>query len=342
MMRLTMVLLIVLSVSRPLTAQSVAGRVIDAQSGSPIAAAFVTLVDTAGESVSQMLADTLGQFKLRPTAEGTFTLRVQRIGYAQYDSEPFVISGDVAHSVRVPPLPIQLPSVTTAEDGGCARGAAVDPAVLVLWEEVRKALTITSWTAQNVLIEFVWEDRRTSDRPGSTDMVTRSAGILTGTPFAAMPEDSLLEKGFIQKGTVGWVFFGPDAQLIMSDDFQKTHCLRIVDDPEHNMVGLNFASTDAGPEYDVDGTLWLDRATGRLSHLSFSYSELPFTVPRGNTAGGRVDFRMLDNGTWIVSAWSIRAPTRNSNGPVFWNERAQRILRATSGGRVLYDAKAPT
>jgi hypothetical protein len=53
--------------------------------------------------------------------------------------------------------------------------------------------------------------------------------------------------------------------------------------------------------------VWLDRASAELRHIEFDFVRLADTHPPG-VAGGRVEFRRLPSGAWIVERWWLRLP----------------------------------
>lgn len=75
------------------------------------------------------------------------------------------------------------------------------------------------------------------------------------------------------------------------------------------MIGLGFEPIPSHTLPDITGVLWLNRATFELRFLDFTFTRHPyaFPVPSG-PFGGRVEFRRLDNGAWIVERWSLRMP----------------------------------
>ena len=72
-------------------------------------------------------------------------------------------------------------------------------------------------------------------------------------------------------------------------------------------VGLEFVPLDGREEPDVRGVLWLDRATAELRYVEYTYTGLGFRGPV-DWLGGRIDFRRVPSGTWIIPFWTVRAP----------------------------------
>jgi len=56
---------------------------------------------------------------------------------------------------------------------------------------------------------------------------------------------------------------------------------------------------------DVEGVLWIEKATLELRFLDFTYARLPWELPEG-ALGGHVEFMRIPSGAWIVRHWWIR------------------------------------
>ena len=86
---------------------------------------------------------------------------------------------------------------------------------------------------------------------------------------------------------------------------------------------------------EVTGTLWVDKNSSELRFLEYSYTGLP-GVLRPASLGGRVEFRRLANGAWIVSYWYIRMPRLVTN-EVYVKHRSGELTRLAGyvdrGGR---------
>ncbi|MBE0593989.1 MAG: carboxypeptidase regulatory-like domain-containing protein, partial [Gemmatimonadales bacterium] len=64
-----------------LHAQLVRGELVDSIAGRPVAAAIVTLVDTAGDEHGRTLTDATGRFAVRAPGAGDFRLRARIVGF---------------------------------------------------------------------------------------------------------------------------------------------------------------------------------------------------------------------------------------------------------------------
>jgi hypothetical protein len=95
--------------------------------------------------------------------------------------------------------------------------------------------------------------------------------------------------------------------VLLSEQFASTHCLRRADGVNAEEVALAFEPTEERTRSDIRGTLVLDRATGALRRLEFTYASVSSEVQR-ERAGGRIFFRSLPAGGWIVDRWTMRYP----------------------------------
>ncbi|CAN5646847.1 hypothetical protein BH23GEM11_BH23GEM11_07470 [soil metagenome] len=104
------VLLLCLFYTAPLQAQSVSGRVIDDFTNQPVATATVTLLNAQLATVGAASSSEGGFFQLRMPASGSYTLRVQRIGYEDHEGRAFeVAAGEhVEVELRLSPAGVRL------------------------------------------------------------------------------------------------------------------------------------------------------------------------------------------------------------------------------------------
>jgi hypothetical protein len=91
------VLLALLAIPGPATAQMVVGRVVDRESGAPIDDAAISVVDSLGTVHGPVLSDASGRFALPLPAEGTYMLHASRLGYDSIAG----LKVDVGHSEAV-------------------------------------------------------------------------------------------------------------------------------------------------------------------------------------------------------------------------------------------------
>jgi hypothetical protein len=143
--------------------------------------------------------------------------------------------------------------------------------------------------------------------------VTRTAVTANAKEgYAAAPAGDLRERGYIRRIGLVAEFFGPDAQVLLSEDFAATHCFSIVDaDPTSpSRVGLRFAPV-ARPRRGyagIKGTLWLEREGYALDRVEFTYTPRQSDEHVDSLFGGWVRFQRRGSGQVVIRRWEIRTP----------------------------------
>src|SRR5215213_3706907 len=321
-----------------LGAQAVTGTVVDQQSGAPVPGALVTLVTGEGRVRAQALTDRAGAFSLRAPAAGRYTLRAERIGYAAAASRPLELAAGqtVTYRLAAPSERLQLQGLvaTAGEDRRCTVRPGAGEETSTLWDEARKALQSAVTTRQQYPYRFR-TDRRVRQLDPATLTVrreeVRAMEGLSDNPFVSVGAERLARGGYVE--TVGdTVFFhAPDAAVLLSDPFLERHCFRSQrPDGDHaGMVGLAFEPVRAGEHADVAGVLWLDARTAELRSVEYRYTRGSGAAAVNERAGGRVEFKRLPSGAWIVNRWRILMPASAAAGapaaaPTGWPARACR------------------
>jgi hypothetical protein len=299
----------------PAQGQSVLVRAFDVGSGQPLQGALVTL-ETDDEAVRSVLTDARGRFLFTGLAPGSYSVRIELIGYASREQAVTVDSGQTrAVDLGLESHAIELEGLSVEGEERCTLRPEAGLRVAEVWDEVRKALEAALWTEEQGVYEY--RTRRYSrDVEEQTGLVknqqTRRGRVYLQAPYESRPAEDLIDNGFIQSPSVGEggdVYYAPDASVMLSDLFLDSHCMRLRsgEGDEAGMVGLAFEPLQGRRIPDIAGTLWVDPGSWRLSHLEYSYRNVGTEVEvRG--IGGRVDFQVLPNGTWIVPEWRIRTP----------------------------------
>lgn len=307
----------------PLNAQSVDLQVRES-SRTPVAGAIVRLIGENGVQ-SQGLTNERGRVILSAARAGKYRLKVDRIGWGGILTDPFDLAqgGLINREVLLESKPIELPALVVTGKSACNLSGA-GPLTALLWEEIRKALTASVLTRrQGHLPLHVREFKRELSRSGETlrEWATASS-VVRGRPFGALSPAVLAEGGFVQMSGDSTTYAAPDADLLLSDTFVGTHCFRAV--PVINgLVGLEFVPAPGRNVSDVKGTLWVDRMAGELKFLEYSYTGLEDELDNVGL-GGRVEFKRLPTGAWIVSYWYTRMPRLTSTAvSVGGNRRPQ-------------------
>ncbi|HEV2749214.1 MAG TPA: carboxypeptidase-like regulatory domain-containing protein [Gemmatimonadales bacterium] len=135
-----------------LSAQTVRGDLAGATSGHSIAGGLVLLADTGGRELSRTVADEIGRFELHATAAGSYRLRALRIGYHSWTSPPFELASTEtrAYYIAMPEIPIELAALTVEGKSSCHVRPEEGAATAALWDEVKKALSVTYLTLTQV------------------------------------------------------------------------------------------------------------------------------------------------------------------------------------------------
>ena len=296
------------------TGQVVRGRLVDAAGGSGIGGAMVSLVDRSGRGIEQVLTRGSGLFQLQAPNSGEYRLRADRIGYATTFSDFFGVATTDTLTIELVARiePVSLEGIEAESDRRCRVRPGEGLAVARVWEEARKALAAAAWTQERGLYryEMLRIKRRLDDRGRRVEGEDRDYLQLSApAPYASRPADSLLAEGFVRFSAEGFAFWGPDADVLLSDAFLDTHCFRIRpgERRQGELVGLEFEPVPNREVAEITGTMWLDPVSARLERLDFQYVNLN-VHPRLMKAspGGRVEFRTLPNGTWIVPSWHLR------------------------------------
>ena len=298
-------------------AQMLRGAVRDG-TGAPVLGALVELM-RGDEHVVRALSDERGIFRLVAPQGGRYDVRVLRIGYRTTQATPIDIpaTGTLEHDLLAPMVAVQLDDVQIRAEKRCIVRPEEGLQAAALWEEARKALYATELVQQTDGYRARMQHyERGYDRRGqrvSFENTWEEEATIRQNPFAAIDAETLTDAGYIQIDSSGvnssTIYYAPDAHVLVADPFIETHCFR-VDDRERvkeGLIGLEFEPVEDRDLPDVRGTLWLDRRTSELRFLDYRYTGLPRGAAR-ERSGGRLEFRRLPSGAWIVQSWWIRMP----------------------------------
>ena len=228
------------------------------------------------------------------------------------------VAADQALSLKITlaHLPITLRGIEASGDRRCELSRDLGLETLKVWEEARKVLGSADFTSSaGVYVHDLGRHVREL-APGSLKILSESNTFWSTTnerPIESRPVEDLLDGGWVVRESGGNRYYAPDAHVLLSDEFLDTHCiqLRARHDSHPDLIGLEFRPVRIqSRRTQIEGILWLSRATGGLEWLEFSYLNLPGPAEeaKNDQIGGRVEFRGLPDGTWIVSKWYIRMP----------------------------------
>jgi hypothetical protein len=303
-----LVLVIVCTRTLGAGAQTVRGQLVDSISRTPLNGAFLTLIDERGIERARAITDGEGRFTVLAPAPGTYRLRSKRIGFKPYVSPTLSLAAGetTTYDAAIDPIPVPLKEVVVAGEQQCDVEVAGGASVAALWEEIREALAAVAWTSRGggywyEITHFERDLSAGGKRQGKDS--TWSEVAYHQVPFRSAPALVLSLQGYVVVANDGWTYYGPDADVLLSEPFLKTHCFETKQ--EKGLVGLAFSPARGRNLPDVKGTLWVDRDNAELRFMEFNYVRLPegLNAPK---AGGRMEFMRVPNGAWIISDWVIR------------------------------------
>lgn len=311
-----------ISWAAPCVAQVVQGAAIERDTRVPLQGVLVSLVDAGGRVVVTVLTGDSGRFEIKAPVAGQYSVDAKRIGVRPLRTAPFFLASGERHEVSVvlDRVAHRLVEVRATGQRTCIRRPSTDARTLELWEDARAALTASVITSRRriagSIIRFTRDIDVRSERVLRYD-VTESTGDIAH-PFRSIAADELARSGYVIRGGDSYLYYAPDATVLLSDAFASSHCLRVATkrDSTSPMVGLRFEPSRYSRVTDIEGVLWLDAATSELRELRFTYRSLPHGRLE-QRFGGTVHFRRLPNGEWIVDDWVIRMPlllARSSRG----------------------------
>ena len=328
--------LAVIAGAAPLAAQAVRGAVVMPDESTPAAGVIVVFESAPGVVAHRALTDERGAFTARLAAAGEYRTRVLRVGYRPSEGPTLRVEGMGTTTVRIvlSVTPVTLPAVSVRSADVCRGDRAGGAVVAEVWEEARKALMASALSdgSDPLIAEWV-EYERTLDASGRVvrNQRIRSTRSATTHAFRSAPWSELAESGYVVDTDDGTVFHAPDADVLLSDSFASLHCFH-VEPPgpdRENQVGVGFRpASERRHVSDIEGTFWIDRASGELRLLEFRYTNLPSVADRA-APGGTVEFLRLPSGSWLVNRWHIRMPQIAVTAPTTIRGRGVRVVSST-------------
>ena len=314
-LRIALVLALLLALPTGSGAQSINGRLVTSDSSQGVVGAIVILTDSAGEELNRTLSHGNGAFVLRGAASGAFGVRVLRIGFRPNAFGPFSVTQSASTSVvlALTDRAVSLDAVKVSGRSDCRGLEEGGSASLALWEEARKNLLLTVLTRSTLSPTVTMASFERVVDPKSQRQLAFHVRQQTGPsarPFVSpLSPDDYAAYGYVDIDSSGIVYRAPDADVLLSASFLASPCMRIVASPEDSsLIGLAFRPTSTARErVDVEGVLWLKRASVELRSVDISYVGLSDAV-REAGAGASLTLSRLPGGGVIVSSWVIRAP----------------------------------
>lgn len=294
--------------------QGITGYVLEEGTRRPVQGAFVALLDLSGRRVGGTLSHDDGRFVLGAPRPGRYRLQAERIGFRSVPSDEVTVPrGQLVHlDLEATAQAVELTGIEVGGDRRCDLGDTRGRATMALWEEARKALQVARWTQDEERFTYVLRSWDRSYEPRGhrvLDERIRRSTHVGRQAFRALAPEALEDGGYVVGSPAeGYDFYAPDAEILLSDSFLRTHCFQAV--RSDGRLGLRFEPVPDRELPDVRGTLWMARGSTRLERLEFRYVNVPELDGSGvaDQVGGEVRFEELSGGQWIVRWWEIRMP----------------------------------
>ncbi|MEP6550513.1 MAG: carboxypeptidase-like regulatory domain-containing protein [Gemmatimonadales bacterium] len=277
--------------------------------GAPINGALVALIDAKDSVVAEGVASEAGARVLR-ALPGVYRVRVRRIGYLPFISSPVPLAASIELTVSVESPRVVLDQIVVNSQSQCRLRDPASRTLAVVWDEIGKALRSSQLTTEDLAGIGSAHTYRVETLPNGvvTSADTNVFRITSGRPFGAISTESLFAHGYVRGNeSLGWVYFGPDETVLLSEQFASTHCFKLVrDNSRPRDIGVAFEPAPKRDLPDIEGILWVDQSTSELREIVFNFVNAGMLTRF--KAGGFTKFRHVPSGAWIVDEWKLRAP----------------------------------
>jgi hypothetical protein len=288
------------------------GIVRDSASRAPVPGAVVMELDAAGQVVVRTIAAQSGQYRIARAATAT-QLRVVRLGFRPTTvAIPPLQTAVTAVDVIMAPVARALDAVDVVAARGCPVRSDRSEAFALL-DQARAGLlaSVVAREKQPATLRVIRYERHL-DLDGieiERQTVQIDSSRKATTSFNAVQSAvDFVEKGFRMGRDGNYTFFGPDADVLLDERFQRGYCFSVAarDTARSAQVGLHFAPAGRrNDRVDIDGTLWIDTANRVLRDIEFRYVGLE-VLAESFGAGGSIGFRTLPSGVPFIERWSMR------------------------------------
>lgn len=306
------VVLALVAPAGPLRAQTIVGTVVAADAVTPVARVLVELRLGSG-SVSRLLTDARGGFRLQLPLADSVTVRVLRPGFQPVVHPAVAVEQGRTRELRIvlTNATVTLATVEVRESHPC--GNRADANGWQLMREARTVLQSIELTERDSTIQLWTLEYQGEATSGNAVLIQDSTvrRVPVEAPLPRSHQDALFRRGYVERLRDTTTYYAPSAAVLADDRFVERYCFRMVtaDSSPEGMVGVRFEPLRR-PRREVTeiaGTFWLDDRTYVLRQIDFAYLNLPVNH-RAEGAGGYVLFTQLASGHWILNEWMIRMP----------------------------------
>ena len=282
--------------------------------GAPVSGGIVVLLDPSTAQHGGTFTDARGRFELRAPAPGRWRVRAERAGYLGTMTPLIELAAGATHEVRMtlPRMTMRLSEIRVTATRRCVIHPERGAETAQLWASVRTALRGTALTSQLRRLGLrIATFERELDPGGAEQWATRrERTTYSETPFVSVPIEDLERKGFVVRSDEAVDYRIPDAIVLLSERFLETHCFRLEGAAEQagdSLIGLAFEPAPGRALADVKGVLWVHAESAELRRMDVRFANLELPILEAHAAG-RIEFRRLPTGHWIVGRWVIRMP----------------------------------
>jgi hypothetical protein len=326
--------------------------------GVPAPSTLVLAVDATGATRRSVITSAAGTAVFELPQASTWTIRAERLGYGTAEISITVEEGTQEVVLEMDPHPLNIEGLNVQSQSLCGRESR-GPEVVRVWMEARDILgragrsladdsTALRLARREGLVrpdlyyprELERLERTWRDLPEASFDTSWVVGM---DPFLPPEPERVQSEGFatpiIEGGeeTYLYDFHPPHPRLLLSDEFQSTHCFSIVrDEGAHpGLVGLHFEpNAQEVLDYDVTGTMWLPETNDSWPWIDFQFDPVPEqgvlresglhrcgrSTCRGGAMyvwpimrpdgrlGGRIDLAFDDRLGWVVHRLRLSTP----------------------------------
>lgn len=282
---------------------------IQTSDGLPLSGALVAIVDDSNQVVAEGISSLSG-IQMLKAPSGMYRLRVRRIGFRPFVSDPFSIPHEAEVLVTVETPRVVLNTVLVTAKVVC-KGIGDEATQLhTVWEEIDKSLRSSQLSLYDISAVGWSQVYRKEIGPDGTVLSSDTSTVLliNQKPFGAPDPEFLARVGYVQGEEIkGWEYFGPDEAVLLSESFRRTHCFSVARDKARpEQIGIAFSPIPERDVPDISGTFWVNDTSSALTEVVFRYSNAGL-LSRFR-AGGFARFRRLSSGAVIVDSWELSAP----------------------------------
>jgi hypothetical protein len=273
--------------------------------------ALIYLVGDGGP-VGFVLSDSVGDFQLKASSPGTYSLRIERIGFESQVSEDFhvPVHGVRGLAVRLALQPIELVGLTVSTSRVCGIDSGAERDLLTVWSEARKALaSLVAGRSEDrhFLVELAQSELDRGLRVQSEEVDTVASDEVHGFGFAPPEHLQRYGWGLVENDQVTR-FYGPSPEALLSGWFTANHCFALVGDEDlGGNLGIGFESAEDRMRVGMQGVLVIEPESWRLVEIRFRFRGEK-GLDRAADQGGEIQVDVDPAFGWYVSAWRMRVP----------------------------------